>query len=271
MCYSKEVQLATGSTILASCFFYYIYFSIKFEAESKKWLLPFLKNALIAYALIGGHQVFEFLSLLTGSQIVYKIGLIISISSMFFLLRSLEILLNRKIKSSLALILILAVAVHSFFIDMSFEEFGVFVRHNSVYFWSFAWMFLFIYFHFCAIFGRQFLKDSKSKQAILAYLMAILDISFLISLLYTAIGYYKYYDNVCGAFPSIWCTFSVVQILILPIFLFFLPRILNVPEEKSVQTMKETLFYVLLSILTLMILVNKIPFFQCLTYKFVFP
>ena len=144
MCYSKEVQLTTGATILSFSIFYYIWFSIKYQAIQKKWLLPFLKNVIIAFALIGGHQIFEFLSIVTKNQIVYKTGLIFSISSMYFFLRSLEVILNRNLRSKIALWVIGAVAIHAFSVTMSFEQFGFFLNHHSAFIWASAWILLLI-------------------------------------------------------------------------------------------------------------------------------
>ncbi|MFH1565021.1 MAG: hypothetical protein ABIC82_04180 [bacterium] len=159
MCYSKEVQLATGSTILLFCFYYYIHYSIKYKAMEKKWLLPFLKYLIIAYAFIGGHQLFEFLSLASGNQIVYKIGLMLSITGMFFYLRSLEVLYNRNFYSKYFLIIMAAVAVHMFSVNMEFEATKFHLSHNSVFIWAAVWMAMFIYFHICAFKERKYLKD----------------------------------------------------------------------------------------------------------------
>ena len=172
MCYSKEVQLTTGATIWAFSFFYYIFYSIKYQAIQKKWLLPFLKNVIMVFALIGSHQIFEFLSLVTNNQIIYKIGLVLSISSMYFLIRSLEIILNRNLRSKLSLIIIGAITIHAFLIEMSFEGYSFYLRHNSAFIWASAWMLLFIYFHICALKGRKFLQDDSSKKAIITYLLA---------------------------------------------------------------------------------------------------
>jgi hypothetical protein len=271
MCYSKEVQLTTGVTILSFSLFYYIWFSIKYKVLQKKWLLPFLKNVIIAFTLIGGHQIFEFLSLTTKNQIVYKTGLIISISSMYFFLRSLEVILNRNLRSKITLWVIGAVAVHAFFIEMSFEQFSFFLNHNSAFVWASAWMLLFIYFHVCALEGRKLLKDDISKKAIITYLLATIDISFILSVVYTLWGYSKFSINVCTASPSIWCTFYVVQVFALPIFLSAVPKILEVPEKKTVQILKETLLYFFISITILALLISTLPFFKCLSLKFVFP
>ncbi len=271
MCYSKEVQLATGSTIWISSLAYYIWFSIKYKSIQKKWLMPFLKNILIAFALIGGHQIFEFLSLLTQNQAVYKIGLIISISSMYFFIRSLEVMLNRNLRSNFALLVIGGVAVHAFLIKMSFEQFSFFLKHNSIFIWASAWMLLFIYFHICALQGRKLLENDTAKKLIITYLLTTLDISFVLSAIYTLWGYSKFSLNVCASSPSIWCTFFVIQIFALPIFLSAIPKILDAPEKKTIQPLKETALYLLLSFIILLLFISTLPFFKCLSLKFVFP
>ncbi|MEK7189840.1 MAG: hypothetical protein AAB666_02560, partial [Patescibacteria group bacterium] len=234
------------------------------------WLLPFLKNIIAVFALIGGHQIFEFLSLATHSQIIYKIGLLLSISSMYFLIRSLEVILNRNLRSKIVLLIIGAVAIHAFLIEMSFESHSFYLRHNSAFVWASAWMLLFIYFHICALKGRNFLKDDISKKAIITYLLATLDISFILSVIYTLIGYSQFSVNVCIDSPSIWCTFYVVQIFALPLFLSAVPKILDAPKEKTNQTPKQTILYFIFSIAILAGLISTLPFFKCLSLKFVF-
>ncbi len=271
MCYSKEVQFATGSTILTSSLIYYIWFSTKYQAIQKKWLVPFLKNVIIAFTLIGSHQIFEFLSLLTKNQIIYKIGLLLSISSMYFFLRSLEVILNRSIKSKIALWVVGFVAIHALLVEMSFEQFSFYLKHNSVFVWASAWMLLFIYFHVCAFNGRKLLNDDISKKAIITYLLATLDISFILSAIYTLWGFSKFSLNVCTDSPSIWCTFFVIQIFALPFFLLAVPKILDTPKDKTAQTVRETIIYFFVSIVMLILLISTLPFFKCLSLKFVFP
>ncbi|MFA6534491.1 MAG: hypothetical protein WCT37_04985 [Patescibacteria group bacterium] len=271
MCYSKEVQLTTGVTLGAFSAFYYVYYSIKYRATAKPWLLPFLKYIIATFACAAGHQIFEFLSLATGSQTIYKIGLIISISSMYFLLRSLEVILNRRLHSWLALILTGAVALHAFLVDMPFVATSFYVRHSAAFIWAAAWLFLFIYFHVSAIASRKLLAADSSKKAILAYFFAVIDLSFILSVIYTLIGYFRFSVNVCADSPSIWCTFFVIQVFILPLFLSAVPRILDAPEHKTNQTLKQTLIYLAISLLILAGLISTLPFFQCLTLKFVFP
>jgi hypothetical protein len=190
---------------------------------------------------------------------------------MYFFLRSLEVILNRNLRSKIALVIIALVAAHAFLVNMSFEQFGFYLKHNSAFIWASAWMLLFIYFHVCAIKGRKLLNDDFSKKAIITYLLATMDLSFILSTIYTLWGYSKFSLNVCTDSPSIWCTFYVVQIFALPLFLSSIPKILEVPKTKTAQTLKETLFYFMISIVVLILLISTLPFFKCLSLKFVFP
>ena len=271
MCYSKEVQLATGSTIMLLGSFYYVVYSMRYRALDKPWLMPFLKNVVLGFMMIGAHQVFEFLSLTTQDQWVYKVGLLLSISSMYFFLRSLETLLNRSVKSWLALVVIGGVAVHALFVTLPFGAHDFYVRHSAGFIWASAWMLLFIYFHICALRGWRVLRDERSKRAVLTFLLATLDISFIISALYVLWGYWHFGVNVCTDSPSIWCTFYVVQLVALPVFLTALPRLLDCPAEKTQQALKETIVSLAVSVVVLCILISTLPFFRCLNMKFVFP
>lgn len=234
-------------------------------------VIAFFETHNYAFTFIGGHQLFEFLSLTTSNQLIYKTGLLLSISSMYFFIRSLEVILNRNLRSKLALIVIGIVALHTFLVEMSFESYSFYLKHNSAFIWASAWMLLFIYFHFCALKGRKFLKSDTSKKAIINYLLATLDISFILAVVYTLWGYSQFSVNVCTDSPSIWCTFYVVQIFALPLFLSTVPKILEVPKMKSYQTIKETFLYLLISLVILGLLIATLPFFKCLTLKFAFP
>lgn len=271
MCYSKEVQLSTGAVVLGFCLFYYFYFKIKFLAQSKKWLMPFLNNVILAFAMIGGHQVSVALSLWTANQMIYKIGLILSISSMYFLIRSLEILLNRDLKSQLALGSIAIVALSIMFREMEFASLGFFVLHKNAFVWSCFWIFLLVYFHVCAFTGQKFLPHISSRRVILAYLVTTIDFSLFLSVVYSIYGYWRYSQNVCTALPSIWCTFSVIQILILPLFLARAPKILKRPEQATSQTVKETLIYLLASMAVMTFILILLSTYNCLATKFAFP
>lgn len=271
MCYSKEVQLSTGAIVLSFCLFYYFYFSVYFQARAQVWLKPFLKNVILAFALIGGHQVAEAISLWTGSQWIYKTGLVISIASLYFLLRSLEYLTDRDLKSRLALVAVGAVAIGIAFREMSYVPYQAFVIHKNAFIWSLFWILLFAYFHICAISSWKFLRTDKPRQTLLVYLLTIIDFSFLLSIIYSIYGSWRYAENVCSALPSIWCTFSVAQILLLPIFLLRAPFVLKKPEKNTVQTIRETIFFLLISFAILVFCLTQLSYFNCLSYKFAFP
>lgn len=271
MCYSKEVQLITSLIILSSSLFYYFYYSHKFKPSSQKWLLPFLNNVLLVFAAIGLHQFFEFLSLLTNNQIIYKIGLIISLSSMYFMLRSLEILLNKNIYSRLALLLIVGIAIHTFIAPMTFASKLFYLQHNSIFIWASAYILLFMYWHICALKSLPSLKDDSSKRTLLIYLLAVADISFILSTIYVIIGYFYFSVNVCTDSPSIWCTFFVLQVFFIPFFLNRLPHLFKRNKQLKNLTFKEVLQFLLLSLILLSFFIFLLPFFKCLTWKFVFP
>lgn len=271
MCYSKEVQAATGLTIWALSLYYYWSYRIRFQAIEKPWLLPFLRHVIIAFLLIGSHQIFEFLSLVTGNVSIYKTGLLLSLSSMYFFLRSLEVLLNRSVHSSLVLAVVGVVAIHLLRTPMTFSAEKFYLHHESAFFWASAWMGLFIYFHVCALNSRATMKSDFSKKAVLFYLLATLDISFLLSVLYVLWGYSQFSMNVCTSSPSVWCTFFVIQLFALPFFLSTVPKLIERPQLPNKQTVRRTIIFSIISIGILLLLIALLPFFHCLTTKFVFP
>ena len=226
---------------------------------------------ILVFLCIGFHQFFEFLSLATNSQIIYKIGLVISISSMYFMLRSLEILTNKSFYSQASLVFIFLVALHSFLSVMNFEGVSFYVRHYSTFIWASVWMLLFIYWHVCAFNARAGIKNDASRKTMLLYLLAMADLSFILSALYVIYGYLTFGVNVCYDSPSIWCTFFVIQMFFVPVFLSLLPEIFLRPDKHEKSKAKKTIIRILLTILIFIILALSLPFFHCLTWKFVFP
>lgn len=265
MCYSKEVQLITALTILLFCLFFYLYYSRKLKI---KWQRSFLKYIVLMAICIGGHQFFEFLSLITNNEIIYKIGLIISISSMYFVLRSLEVLINKNIHSKIALYVIGVFTLYIFLTPVTFKGTYFYLSHNSGFLWSCAWMLLFIYWNINAL---QSIKNENSRKTMILYLLCAVDISFMLSAIYTILAYLRYSINVCSDAPSIWCTFFVVQVFFIPLFLSSFIFMFKRPRKKTKNTIKKTLVILLISLIILGILVAILPFFKCLTWKFVFP
>lgn len=267
MCYSKEVQLLTSIIILFSCIVYYFYFHNKYKKN--KWHQTVLNSILFVFLCIGLHQFFEFLALETGNILIYKAGLIISLSAMYFVLRSFEILTNRTIHKNIALLLLAAVSLWILLTPMHFEGVSFYVRHYSVFFWSGAWMFLFIYWHAC-IFSYWKQKGKKKEKALLLYMLCLIDGSFLLSILYVLLGHWVFRVNACLDAPSIWCTFYVIQAFLIPLFLFQLPKLFK-QERKTMQSIKKTILFLAISLVIVVIFIAMLPLFDCLSMKVVSP
>ena len=271
MCYSKEVQLISSLIILASAVFYYFYYSKRYRDSKKKWLPDFLLSSMLAFLCVGLHQFFEFLTLVTNNIWVYKIGLIISICAVYFFLRSLEDLSNTKLHSWIALIPITIVSLHIIVSPMTFGTVSFYLKHNSAFFWATTWLFLFIYWHVCAFKIYSGIKDDYSRKTILVYLLALADVSFILSAIYVFMGYFFFSVNVCTDSPSIWCTFYVVQSFLMPLLFFKLRGTFRRESKPSKIKVQQTILYLAISLIILLILILTLPLFDCLTWKFVFP
>ncbi len=234
-------------------------------------MLPFLHTLLMAPIMIGLHQLFEFLTLVTENQIIYKIGLIFSISAMYFLIRSFEILSNRNIHSNFALTIIASIALYIFFTPLEFNTTSFYIQHNSAYFWAAAWLILFIYWHLSIYWAYSTVKEEKEKTIFLLYTLAAVDISFILSTLYVLFGYFFFSLNVCSDAPSIWCTFFVIQAFFIPLILRKLPKNKEREKREKTESLRRTLSYFLISIAVVAILSGSLLLFRCLTWKFVFP
>ena len=197
--------------------------------------------------------------------------MIISLASVYFLLYSLEILSNRKLHSWITIIPIALVSLQILFSPMSFTESRFYLKHNSAFFWAATWLFFFIYWHICAFNIYSEIKTDKSKKTLLIYLLAIADISFILSAIYVFVGYFFLKVNVCTDSPSIWCTFYVIQSLLIPILFFRLANAFNRPNKPKIITIKQTIIYLIISLVALSVLILTLPLFNCLTWKFVFP
>lgn len=269
MCYSKEVQLITSLIIIFSALFYYFYYSNKYKTE-KKWLLSFLNSSTLVFLMIGLHQFFEFLTLITNNLWVYKIGLILSICGVYFLIRTLEVLSNKNLHHWIALLVILGVSIQIMIVPMEFGAANFYLQHNSAFFWAAAWLFLFFYWNIWALKIYFGLGDDNSKKTLLIYLLTIADVSFILSAIYVLAGYFLFSVNVCTDAPSIWCTFYVIQSFLIPILLFRLPLAFERKNKTAVASFKETITYLLISLIILTALALTLPLFDCLTWKLVF-
>ncbi len=258
------MQLVTSLIILVSALAYYLYYSRKYKDRK----LSFLKNTTAIFVCVGLHQFLEFLTLITSNIWIYKIGLIISLSSTYFLLRSLEVLSNKKLHSKLAVLVILIIALQILISPLDFGEGSFYLKHNSAFIWAAAWFLLFVYWHICAVKIYRGIND-KSKKTLIIYLLTVVDVSFFLSALYVLIGYFFFSVNVCTDAPSIWCTFFVVQSLLIPILFFRLPLFKR--NRSSTITFRQTIIFLLIALIIVIVLASTLPLFNCLTWKLVFP
>lgn len=271
MCYSKEVQLITATIIFISTAWYWYKYSRIYKKSKNTWMLPFLHTVLLTAVCIGLHQFFEFLTLVTENQIIYKIGLIFSISAMYFLIRSFEILSNRNIHSNIALGIIAALALYISFVPLEFNSTSFYIQHNSTYFWAAAWLMLFVYWHLSIYWAYSTVKEEKEKKMFLLYIFTAVDLSFILSTLYVLFGYFFFSLNVCTDAPSIWCTFFVIQAFSIPLLLRKLPTYTKREKKKKEESIGRTLIYLFISLAIVAILSGTLLLFRCLTWKFVFP
>ena len=195
MCYSKEIQLITSLIIFISILAYYLFYHERYKKVGKKWIISFLNMVLFAALAIGFHQFFEFLSLVTNNNIIYKIGLISSISATYFLLCSLERLSNVKLYSKIALVVIALVSFHIIVSPMEFGAGLFYVKHYSAFIWWAAWLFLFFYWNISALRIYRTLNDESSRKTLLLYVLTVADISFILSMIYVFAGYFFFFHR----------------------------------------------------------------------------
>jgi len=252
MCYSKEVSLAAGSTILLTSYWFYVRFYLqqKILPGSKKIVQGlsslagsftstkskgrFISSSplkrftfwfIMGYAAIGGHQIGEFLSIATGSELIYKLGLVSSIACTYLMLRAFESLSERRFGSWLALTVIGLVSIDIFRTPMVFENTHFWVRGLNHQVWAVAWLALWLY--LLLVIGLLGFKstDKANRRAYWFYGLGGINISFALSWLYaivahrfgstcslTTCSYHFLQDfNYRFDFPSLWCTFTVIQ------------------------------------------------------------
>lgn len=188
---------------------------------------------------------------------------------MFFVLRSAEVLFNKKLHSKIALFVVGIIGVQLLLVPVEFSAKGFYVEHQSTFFWAAAWMLLFIYWNVAVLKNLRTVNEQSRKVAIY-YLFAVLNTSFILSAIYTLYGYAYLSVNVCHDSPSIWCTFFVIQAIILPFFLASFDRSFRRPEKQGFGN-KEFLILLCVSLFIIVMLVFTLPFFDCLSWKFIFP
>ena len=132
-------------------------------------------------------------------------------------------------------------------------------------------MLLFIYWHAAAIKEYISTKNKNEKHEIMLFLILTMDISFILSVVYTSFGYFFYNLNLCTDYPSIWCTFAVTQAFFLLLLFHKVSKGFPRPKKEHSQKIKTTFTLFIISIIILLLLIIFLPYFDCLTWKSVFP
>src|SRR5690349_17818436 len=102
MCYSPGVSLFSSVIMMGSCAYAGVRLGSrrKLAPDEQAPLISCSRSVIVGYFCIGLHQLFELLSVSGESQLAYKTGLVASILSMYFFMRSLEELTRRRFGSS---------------------------------------------------------------------------------------------------------------------------------------------------------------------------
>ena len=267
MCYSKEVSLVVAGILIIAAFFLWYFYVHK---QKKEHLVNFFRYTILAYLCIAGHQLFEFISIATGNDIIYRLGLIISISTMYFLMKSLESLTGYDFKSWILIPVIAVLGVYLFTIPMVWEDVRFWVSGYSHSVWAVAWMGLFMFWNACVFYVVKKTKKGAKKKALEEYALDSLDISFILAFLYFTLfllgsGYSAYQDS-----PSIWCVFFVVQVIFAPHLAVVVTRNFSKKPKQKKVSWKVWIILVVLVVLLLTVLTLLMPYYSDLATKFVF-
>jgi hypothetical protein len=257
MSYPEKVQLVTGLIIwlVASGGYYLARFY--YTQKQRSDLMPFLNIYMSAGFLIGTHQVFEFLSLYLQNHLIYKFGLLLSMSGMILYGISLEKLYNKDFYfKEIGLISLAISSLYLFTKSVKFTTVDFHLVHHSIFLWTLIWLVLLIYWNICILFGRNKINILLK----LLYPSLTMMISFFISILYSLTAYLNYDKNICTTFPSIWCTLAFLQILFMPFFLLILPKIHTQNPSSAKIKISKLIFCGLISIfisIFILILLSK--------------
>jgi len=247
----------------------YLGASLYYKKLNRTELLPFLMYLMIASFMIGTHQVFEFLSLYTSSGVIYKVGLLISLSGIIFYLISVEKLYNRDLYVKYFWFVWVCVGIYLFLKPVTFSAFAFHLEHQSIFFWTLAWFIFFMYWIICIISEQKTVKKFIPKSLMWMYLLFSMTISFLVSVGYSLWNYYSHEVNICVTYPSIWCTFAVLQILVLPFFLYFLPIQMKVMPPKTKLPFKLFGTYLFIVMILAVTVISYLVLTGCFNIKFI--
>ncbi len=282
MCYSKEVSLVAGSAILAVSSYNIVKWQLfKNKEDGICSQIPgAIKFLTLGFVCIGLHQFFEFFAISYQNIFVYKLGLVTSISAMYFNIRSSEIFLRKYLHSKLVFLLISLTGIHIFSREVVFENYHFYVRGESHFYWGAIWLLLFLYWNFIHIFSLNNIGDKRRSFTMLLPISA-LNISFILSAVYCySIGLYqnlystKPLAQVCaGLFssfeivfdaPSIWCVFATLQG---PLIIWFSNRLMRYRDMNFPRVKGSVIKPIICSLVLVFTIFLSLPLVSSLSYK----
>ncbi|HDS11338.1 MAG TPA: hypothetical protein ENN77_00350, partial [Candidatus Wirthbacteria bacterium] len=214
MCYSKEVSLLAGAAISgfsAWSWWFYVKNKGKQISATLQAKIPYFKNAILAYLCIAGHQLFEYLAILTGSQFIYKTGLIVSMTFNYFALRSLEKISKFNFGSKLIPLYLLANWLEMLRRPMDFTNQHFYVRGYAHLPWGIAWLFLWFYFISASLFVAYHSKSPQNKKTgVLSVLL--INATFILSAIYAYLAtIFKFNWLNTGCLNDLFCSFDLIN------------------------------------------------------------
>lgn len=237
MCYSKEVSLAAGATIVAVSAYTWARHGRARAADvaGATRLRPAFRAAIGAHLCIAGHQFLEYVAIATGDARVYRLGLVVSMTSLVFLFRSLERLTGERYGGRWVAPVVGLVAAELSLRPVSFENHHFWVRGHSHALWGAVWMTAFLYWLLCVVHAAAVSARAGNRRLLPWYAFGVLGATYVASMAYTflaatarevhAVGWLwrcvgagaltDDHDIVKDT-PSIWCVFATVQVFCLP-------------------------------------------------------
>jgi len=248
MSYSMEVSLAVGGVMLAASGVSYRRFvkdtllepppatpPQRADGPTPLMLAPAFRSMIAAHICIGLHQLTTFAALWLESTLLYEVGLLLSISCMLFVLRSLEHLTRRSFGTPVVGLVIAAVGLQLFTREITFEGASFWVRGKDHQLWTLSLLLLFLYWNVCLWSARKGACNRRDARLLRLYGWALLNFSFVSSMVYSFLaglqaetGLATWFGNCLGVgqasegfrvlqdAPAIWSVFAGVQALVLP-------------------------------------------------------
>ncbi|MDP3975747.1 MAG: hypothetical protein Q8P95_02410 [bacterium] len=181
------------------------------------------------------------------------------------------------------MILIALTGLEMFTRTMTFENMHFWVRGDSHVLWGAMWIILFLYWNFCILYARKLTTSTINRRLLLWYSFLSIGASFLLSLAY---GYIATLSqrlvntselSALGCFdalkdsPSIWCTFALVHIFLIPLLFSLMEKHyqVDIPYEKREISWQSKLVMAILAAGVLFFLALTVPLFFTISIKMV--